>query len=82
MECKIFMEFSKTVATLPDKECPGLKPAETELCVTRPSCEGAGTREMMADQVLARACNEPSRRFHNHGEGKDSFTADLLLTSY
>ena len=44
------MEFSKTVATLPDKECPGLKPAETELCVTRPSCEGA-TQEMMADQV-------------------------------
>ena len=69
MECKIFMEFSKTVATLPDKECPGLKPAETELCVTRPSCDGAATQEMMADQVLARACNEPSRRFHNHGEG-------------
>ena len=51
------MEFSKTVATLPDKECPGLKPAETELCVTRPSCDGAATQEMMADQVLARAWN-------------------------
>ena len=26
------------VASLPDRECPGLKPAETEICVVRPSC--------------------------------------------
>ena len=38
VECKIFLEFSKTVASLPDRECPGLKPAETEICVVRPSC--------------------------------------------
>ena len=30
--CKIFLEFSKTVATLPDEKCPGPKPAETQLC--------------------------------------------------
>ena len=50
MECKIFMEFSKTVATLPDKECPGVKPAETEICVEMASC--AHSREQtMSDQV-------------------------------
>ena len=32
VECKIFLEFSKTVATLPDEKCPGPKPPETELC--------------------------------------------------
>ncbi len=32
MECKIFLEFSKTVATLPDHKCPGPKPSETEIC--------------------------------------------------
>lgn len=32
VECKIFLEFSKTIATLPDHECPGPKPATTEIC--------------------------------------------------
>ncbi|XP_059081063.1 protein madd-4-like isoform X2 [Tigriopus californicus] len=32
VECKIFLEFSKTVATLPDHKCPGPKPMETEIC--------------------------------------------------
>ena len=32
VECKIFLEFSKTIATLPDHECPGPKPAMTEIC--------------------------------------------------
>ena len=32
VQCKIFLEFSKTVAVLPDHECPGPKPATTEIC--------------------------------------------------
>ena len=32
VECKIFLEFSRTIATLPDEECPGLKPTSTEVC--------------------------------------------------
>ena len=32
VECKIFLEFSKTIATLEDSKCPGPKPAETEIC--------------------------------------------------
>ena len=48
VSCKIFLEFSKTVATLPDPECPGLKPPETEICVERPSC---GEEQMLADTV-------------------------------
>ena len=32
IECQIFLEFSKTVATLPDEKCPGPKPSTTEIC--------------------------------------------------
>ena len=32
VQCKIFLEFSKTVATLPDRKCPGPKPPMTEIC--------------------------------------------------
>ena len=48
VSCKIFLEFSKTVATLPDPECPGLKPLETEVCVEQPSC---GAEQVLADTV-------------------------------
>ena len=48
VECKIFLEFSKTVATLPDRECPGLKPPETEICVDKPSC---GPDQILSDNV-------------------------------
>ena len=55
VECKIFMEFSKTVATLPDKECPGVKPAETEICVEVASCSGSGEHEqILSDHVNIR----------------------------
>ena len=32
VDCQIFLEFSKTIATLEDSKCPGPKPAETEIC--------------------------------------------------
>ena len=32
VKCQIFLEFSKTVANLPDDKCPGLKPITTEIC--------------------------------------------------
>ncbi|RWS16311.1 ADAMTS-like protein 1, partial [Dinothrombium tinctorium] len=32
VECKIFLEFSRTIATLPDSHCPGKKPAEIDYC--------------------------------------------------
>lgn len=45
VQCKIFLEFSKTVATLPDRKCPGPKPAETEICFAG-LCDGpAETRK-------------------------------------
>ena len=50
VECKMFLEFSKTVATLPDKECPGLKPAETEICVERPMC---GPSQILSDNTVS-----------------------------
>ncbi|RWS27506.1 ADAMTS-like protein 1 [Leptotrombidium deliense] len=32
VECKILLQFSKTVAKLPDNHCPGVKPAEIDYC--------------------------------------------------
>ena len=42
VKCQIFLEFSKTIANLPDDKCPGSKPVTTEICYaglcdTRPS---------------------------------------------
>ncbi|XP_015429195.1 PREDICTED: ADAMTS-like protein 3 [Dufourea novaeangliae] len=36
VRCKIFLEFSRTVADLPDRQCSGPKPIETEKCVMEP----------------------------------------------
>ena len=32
VKCQIFLEFSKTVANLPDDKCPGPKPMTSEIC--------------------------------------------------
>lgn len=37
VECKIFLEFSRTIATLPDKECSGIKPPSSQHCY-QPLC--------------------------------------------
>jgi hypothetical protein len=49
--CKIFLDFSKTVASLPDRECVGFKPHETEVCSERPSC---GIEQALADASIAK----------------------------
>lgn len=36
VNCKIFLEFSQTIAKLPDDQCLGPKPVETEKCVMEP----------------------------------------------
>jgi hypothetical protein len=36
VNCKIFLEFTRTVANLPDKECFGPKPLTSESCFARP----------------------------------------------
>ncbi|KAJ3649041.1 hypothetical protein Zmor_020803 [Zophobas morio] len=36
VHCKIFLEFSRTIAKLPDKQCSGPKPMETEKCYMEP----------------------------------------------
>lgn len=53
VECKIFLEFSKTVARLPDHKCPGPKPAETEICFSG-LCDGplAKSRIAMGEEEL------------------------------
>jgi hypothetical protein len=36
VQCKIFLEFSKTIARLPDVQCQGPKPSEVERCLLEP----------------------------------------------
>ncbi|XP_072391161.1 protein madd-4 isoform X2 [Diabrotica undecimpunctata] len=36
VHCKIFLEFSRTIAKLPDKQCTGPKPTESEPCYMEP----------------------------------------------
>ncbi|KAK2582675.1 hypothetical protein KPH14_004950 [Odynerus spinipes] len=36
VHCKIFLEFSRTIAKLPDRQCSGPKPEDTEKCVMEP----------------------------------------------
>ncbi|XP_011497217.1 PREDICTED: ADAMTS-like protein 1 [Ceratosolen solmsi marchali] len=36
VHCKIFLEFSRTIAKLPDHQCTGPKPIETERCLMEP----------------------------------------------
>ncbi|XP_011300116.1 ADAMTS-like protein 3 [Fopius arisanus] len=35
VHCKIFLDFSRTIAKLPDNQCAGPKPPETERCMLR-----------------------------------------------
>ncbi|XP_039752542.1 protein madd-4 isoform X1 [Pararge aegeria] len=44
VNCKIFLEFSRTIAKLPDSKCMGPKPTEeTERCVMEPCSMAYGT---------------------------------------
>ncbi|KOB77866.1 ADAMTS-like protein 1, partial [Operophtera brumata] len=44
VHCKIFLEFSRTIAKLPDSKCMGPKPAEeTERCIMEPCSMAYGT---------------------------------------
>lgn len=36
VRCKIYLEFSRTIADLPDRQCSGPKPIEKEKCVMAP----------------------------------------------
>ncbi|XP_076658795.1 ADAMTS-like no long nerve cord isoform X2 [Halictus rubicundus] len=36
VKCKIFLEFSRTIANLPDRQCSGPKPIQTEKCMMEP----------------------------------------------
>lgn len=36
VHCKIFLEFSRTIAKLPDKQCSGPKPVDKERCILEP----------------------------------------------
>ena len=54
VKCQIFLEFSKTIANLPDDKCPGPKPVTTEICYaglcdTRPSALKEKITETLPD---------------------------------
>ncbi|KAG7154783.1 madd-4-like [Homarus americanus] len=58
VSCMIFLEFSRTVAELPDDQCPGLKPPHTQRCVL-PPCSHAMTRHEYPVGEVSDAAQEP-----------------------
>ena len=51
---------------MPNKECPGLKPPETDLCVEKPSC--SGDSQVLADSVSLILSHEKENYFDCSGE--------------
>ncbi|CAL4085683.1 unnamed protein product, partial [Meganyctiphanes norvegica] len=60
--CKIFLEFSRTVAVLPDDQCPGIKPPSSNGCVL-PPCPHAMTRDAAHEPSIA-SLEDPNESFH------------------
>ncbi|XP_064107268.1 protein madd-4-like isoform X2 [Macrobrachium nipponense] len=56
--CKIFLEFSRTVAVLPDDQCPGVKPPQSQRCVL-PPCSHAMTRHDYPAGEVSDAAHDP-----------------------
>ena len=50
VKCKIYLEFSKTEITLPESQCPGEIPLDTEVCFGK-DCDGNQVEmEYMTDE--------------------------------
>lgn len=63
VHCKIFLEFSRTIAKLPDSKCSGVKPAETDICYRQPC-----SAERMEQDIK----DDPHRPESNIKVGSDS----------
>ncbi|KAK3885012.1 hypothetical protein Pcinc_010753 [Petrolisthes cinctipes] len=59
VNCKIFLEFSRTVFELPDNQCPGVKPSQTQRCIL-PPCPHSMTRHKPPDGEVSDAAQAPS----------------------
>ncbi|XP_046398762.1 ADAMTS-like protein 1 isoform X4 [Ischnura elegans] len=61
--CKIFLEFSRTIAVLPDQQCQGPKPAESERCIL-PACPILSLSSFIAEQwgPCSVTCGEGTRK--------------------
>ncbi|XP_045120814.1 protein madd-4-like isoform X4 [Portunus trituberculatus] len=69
--CKIFLEFSRTVAELPKKQCPGVRPPDTQRCVM-PPCPDAMTRHESPDgEVSDAAHHRPVIKLEDEDEDMD-----------
>ncbi|KAM3958734.1 LOW QUALITY PROTEIN: ADAMTS-like no long nerve cord [Aphomia sociella] len=69
VHCKIFLEFSRTIAKLPDNKCMGPKPAEeTERCVMEPCSMAYGTS--FGDSSVPSYSNGDSRSL-NYGSSSN-----------
>ncbi|XP_055012800.1 ADAMTS-like protein 1 [Boleophthalmus pectinirostris] len=51
VKCQVLLSFSQTVADLPDDECEGIKPAQTQTCYRTP-CSGAEEPENNTEKTF------------------------------
>ncbi|XP_022257706.1 uncharacterized protein LOC106472631 isoform X3 [Limulus polyphemus] len=75
VECKIFLEFSRSVANLPDRECPGRRPSDVEKCFSRPCALDQNKDE--ADNSIDEEKNKADRFF----DGKHGIPLDATVQS-
>ncbi|KAF2367243.1 Thrombospondin type-1 (TSP1) repeat [Trinorchestia longiramus] len=63
VKCKIFLEFSRTVAVLPDNQCPGPVPKRSQTCYNAP-CPVTSAQIVTEDPVKPDIYNNVAKNSH------------------
>lgn len=83
VHCKIFLEFSRTIAKLPDRQCSGPKPIEMEKCFMEP-CSSSSERidikddPYRHDSVIKVAPGTPGKTYSWQEQGYTHCSATCL----
>ncbi|XP_026471091.1 ADAMTS-like protein 3 [Ctenocephalides felis] len=79
--CKIFLEFSQTIAIVPDEKCPGIKPLpETERCTLEPCSFAYGFSDAAYPNDLhsVRVAGTPGKTYSWQEQGYTHCSASCL----
>ncbi|XP_046490682.1 protein madd-4 isoform X2 [Neodiprion pinetum] len=85
VHCKIFLEFSRTIAKLPDRQCSGPKPADIEKCVQEP-CGILGNSlshrmDTVRDSGYAESSLADTYRSSSGGSGGSSYESSVRVAA-
>ncbi|XP_048513461.1 protein madd-4 isoform X2 [Athalia rosae] len=85
VHCKIFLEFSRTIAKLPDRQCSGPKPIDTEKC-TLEACGLLGNSlshrmDTVRDSGYAESSLTDTYRSSSSGSGGTSYESSVRVAA-